>query len=247
MRALILASGRGSRLEEITEKQPKGLTLVAGKTLIDWQVSALKKAAVSEIGVTTGYYSDIFRDYFEHRFHNANWRNSNMVSSLLCAREFVKNRGVIVSYSDIIYSPNSVQQLVNCKHDIAIAYDPNWLEQWSLRYENPFDDAESFSQKNGILIDIGRRVHTISEINGQYMGLIKFSAKGWELFESFIAQYREAEIDKFDMTQVLQMMNKSGITIHTIATSDEWVEVDTKQDLLIAQQRMPSFSWYESQ
>ena len=64
----------------------------------------------------------------------------------------------IVSYADIYYTFEVIKDLVNCPDDIAISYDPNWLELWSKRFENPLDDAETFKiNKGGYLIEIGQK------------------------------------------------------------------------------------------
>ena len=41
MRAIILAAGRGSRMGDLTEEYPKCLTQFAGRTLLEWQLSAM--------------------------------------------------------------------------------------------------------------------------------------------------------------------------------------------------------------
>ncbi|WP_394200677.1 NTP transferase domain-containing protein [Shewanella waksmanii] len=243
MRALILASGRGSRLGNLTEQQPKGFTKVAGKKLIDWQLSALKCAGVEDIAVTTGYFKDCFNTLFKNQFYNHNWSTTNMVSSMLCAKSFLANQDTIVSYSDIIYSKKTIEQLVNDKNDITIAYDPNWLTQWQARYENPLDDAESFNQVNGVLTDIGRKVDSLNEVKGQYMGLLKFSKLGWSQVNTYLGKLSAQELAALDMTTMLQNLVSLGITINTVEISDEWFEVDTLQDLKVAEDHVPSFSW----
>ena len=48
-----------------------------------------------------------------------------------------------------------IDQLTKSKGDIVITYDPNWLNLWKMRFEDPLMDAENFRIKNNILEDIG--------------------------------------------------------------------------------------------
>ena len=60
MKAIILAAGRGSRMCQLTEEQPKCLTKLAGKSLLEWQQEALKATGIQEIVVVGGYrYEDL--------------------------------------------------------------------------------------------------------------------------------------------------------------------------------------------
>ena len=59
-----------------------------------------------------------------------------------------------------------------------------------LRFKNPLDDAETFVHKNNELIGIGNRANDISEIQAQYMGLIKLSKKGWNAIMIFTNHFR---------------------------------------------------------
>ncbi len=63
MRAMILAAGRGSRLSPLTDKTPKPLIKVAGKTLIEHQIAAIKKAGINEIVINTGWLGQMIMDY----------------------------------------------------------------------------------------------------------------------------------------------------------------------------------------
>ena len=52
MQALILAAGRGSRLGALTKNKPKCLYEFAGKTLLQWQIDALKPS--DHFSITSG-------------------------------------------------------------------------------------------------------------------------------------------------------------------------------------------------
>lgn len=230
MKAIILAAGRGSRMGALTSKLPKCRTVLFNKQLIEWQFSSLNHKSISEIGIVTGYLKNTFK-YNKKQFVNDNWDNSNMVTSLLAADDWLKNNTCIISYSDIIYEKKIIDQLVRSEGDIVITYDPDWLSLWKIRFQDPLIDAEKFRIKNGYLEDIGGKPKKLSSIQGQYMGLIKFSRTGWNKTKCFLNKFNKNEIDKMDMTQLLKKLLKQGFVINCIAIEGKWLEVDTENDL----------------
>ena len=72
MKAIILTAGRESRMKRITESQPKCLIEVYGKTLLDWQLSALKQSGINEIAIVTGYKREQLIDRGLMSFYNKN-------------------------------------------------------------------------------------------------------------------------------------------------------------------------------
>src|SRR6266508_3520018 len=103
MRAIILAAGRGSRLGPLGDGRPKCLVELSGKPLIVRQVAALRGGGVTEIGVVRGYRADMIRLPGVIYFENPRWSETNMVSSLCAAAQWLRNGPVIVSYADIFY------------------------------------------------------------------------------------------------------------------------------------------------
>src|SRR3989338_1674859 len=63
-KALILAGGKGTRLRPLTDKIPKGLVEVQGKTLTEWIFELLKKYGIRDVILSTGYLSEKMREYF---------------------------------------------------------------------------------------------------------------------------------------------------------------------------------------
>ena len=231
MKAIILAAGRGSRMGNLTAKLPKCMTVLFNKKLIEGQFLSLNHTSISEIGIVTGYLKNTFK-YKNKYFVNHNWENSNMVSSLLTANDWLRNDTCIISYSDIIYEKKIIDQLTKSKGDIVITYDPNWLNLWKMRFEDPLIDAENFRIKNNILEDIGGKPKNLSSIQGQYMGLIKFTKDGWNKIENFLNKLNQNEVDDLDMTQLFKKLLKQGFVINCVAITGKWLEVDTKNDLI---------------
>lgn len=230
-KAIILAAGRGSRMQKMTEDRPKGLVELDSKPMIGWQVDALRNAGITEVIIVTGYRGEQLAPYADRTVRNPDWATTNMVSSLMCAAaEF--DGPVIISYSDIIYTPAVVQQLMKAPGDTAMAYDKDWLALWKRRFEDPMSDAESFQiADDGTLIEIGGKANVPSDIKGQYMGLMRFSRK---TINAILAETSEEERSKMDMTSLLMRLIQAGHSIHGTAISGGWCEVDSTSDLRVA-------------
>jgi MurNAc alpha-1-phosphate uridylyltransferase len=62
MRAMILAAGRGERMGELTERQPKPLLEVAGKALVEHTIARLCDAGVRELVINLAYRGQQIRE-----------------------------------------------------------------------------------------------------------------------------------------------------------------------------------------
>jgi L-glutamine-phosphate cytidylyltransferase len=240
MKAIILAAGRGSRMGSLTSNLPKCRTVLFGKELIQWQLDALKDAGIFETAIIRGYLSETF-DFDVNYFENKRWAETNMVSTLVSARQWLETSTNIVSYADIVYSPESVSTLIDGNGDIVITYDPNWYDLWSLRFENPLSDAETFKLHNGVITEIGNKANSINEIEGQFMGLIKITNNGWKTINKYLNDFTPKEVDKMDMTMLLSGLINSGIEVNAVPISDKWMEVDSESDLKVYKNKYQSF------
>lgn len=243
MQAIILAAGRGSRLGSMTENQPKPLAKLAGKSLIEWQLASLAAAGVDSVHVVCGYCSEALQGYGDSRIMNTNWASSNMVRSLMCADAVLSAAPTLVCYGDIVYRPRIIRTLISSDAPLAISYDKEWWSLWSARFENPLSDAESFRQQGGQLLTIGEQVQTREEIEGQYMGLLKFTPEGWQRVSAVLAGLSAEQINKLDMTSLLRLLLSHGVPIASIAISGGWVEVDNPSDITLYEQRVADLGW----
>ena len=64
MKALILNSGIGSRMGELTSKHPKCMTDVSEReTIISRQLRMLEEAGIKDVVMTTGMLEDVLKNY----------------------------------------------------------------------------------------------------------------------------------------------------------------------------------------
>jgi L-glutamine-phosphate cytidylyltransferase len=235
MKAIILAAGRGSRMKDLTDGCPKCLVALRGKTLLDLQLEALRAAGIDEIGIVTGYKSELLAGRGLDEFYNSRWAETNMVSSLACAESWLRAEPCIVSYSDIFYAPVAVQSLMNCTSALAVTYDPNWLELWTRRFGDPLLDAETFRlNASSILEEIGNKPRSVEEIDGQYMGLLRMTPEGWEAIQKVRVNMGDIDRDQLQITGVLQsIISQNYLSVLAIPNSEPWGEVDSEADLTV--------------
>lgn len=233
MKAIILAAGRGSRMKNLTDECPKCLVELRGKSLLDWQLAALREAGITEIAIVTGYKRELLNDRGLVEFHNPRWAETNMVSSLACAAAWLETDSCVVSYSDIFYSASAVTALMHCPAMLAVTYDANWRALWEKRFGDPLLDAETFRLKaDGTLAEIGNKPKTVEEVEGQYMGLLRFTPEGWGEVVRIRSSLTAEQCDRMHMTGTLQKVIEAGrVPVAAVPYRDEWGEVDSADDL----------------
>ena len=212
-RAIILAAGRGSRMKEHTKEKPKCLNILANDTLLNWQLKSLKVGGIEKVIVVNGYKANLITGDFQ-TVTNSRWSETNMVSSLFCVPQSKVNS--IISYSDIVYKSEHVNSLKKSNGDIVITADLKWKELWELRFENPLDDAETFMSEGNILKHIGGKTDDISEIEAQYMGLLKLTEAGWKNMKEVYDSFPNDKKDNLDMTSMINHLLDRNIEVNIV-------------------------------
>lgn len=235
-KAVILAAGRGRRMGKLTADRPKAALVVADHALIDWQIAALQAAGVEEIAVVTGHGANALAGRGVTYIHNPNWASGTQVETLLCARDWIGQEPVIVSYGDILYHPCAALALLERPGDIVIAYDADHRWLWKKRFGNWLKDSETFVLGPGqVLTEIGAKPTDIEAVDGQFMGLMLFTPAG---LATLARRYRAgdpAEQKRMDFTRLLSELIAAGARIDTAANVLPWMEVDSAKDLKLAQ------------
>lgn len=241
MKVIILAAGRGSRMKKRTDNIPKCMCKVAGKTILERCLKTLDSCNISknDIGIVTGYRNDLFKESEVRYFHNSEWERTNMFVSLTKAEEWLEKESCIVCYSDIIFSKKAVTDLIDNNSPMALTYYTKFLELWNERMDNPLADLETFvlSEDKRYLIQIGKKPSDLSEIEGQYMGLIRFTPESWEWVKKIIIKTLPKSLEKLDMTTLLNALIIDGKKICAIPNSEFWLECDTEKDIEVYEEK----------
>ncbi len=235
MLAIILAAGKGTRLSPYTDEFPKPLVPIFGQPLITQQIENLRIAGIQRIDFITGYKAEKFCYFDNYCWHNAEYGHTNMVYSLMkCFELFNGQQDIIVSYGDILVNSPIIQQLIATEGDIVVSSDNHWHQYWSLRMNNIQDDAETFKVDiNGNLLSLGEPIKQLSDVNGQFIGLIKISN---DVQQKFVELYLEI-LDRdpvyarsMYMTDFITAIIGIGVNVSVSSHHRGWLEIDTVKD-----------------
>ena len=247
LKAIILAAGQGARLKPLTNNKPKCLVDLFGKSLINYSIDTFRQCGISDITIVTGYLSNLLKIPDLSYVENKNYASTNMVETLFCARETLDD-SVIISYGDIIFEQKILQKLIAAEDDMSVIVDFAWEKYWRLRFKEPLKDAESLIlDDQNFIQNIGQKPQSISEIQGQYIGLMKFQNEGISKLINFYDKSKNQSLDginplnpniqfeKSYMTDLLQGLIDDGNQIRALLISNGWLELDSLSDFEIYQ------------
>ncbi|WP_437619646.1 NTP transferase domain-containing protein [Sorangium sp. So ce1151] len=244
MKAVIIGAGRGSRLRHLTEELPKTLVPILGRPMLDSILDALAAGGFrrSDVVFVCGYKAEVIRAAYPDLTYveNRDWEQNNILLSLLCAREHLGG-GFVSTYADIVYRPEIVADLVRSPHDITLACDTDWRRRYVNRSQHPETDAEKLrADAAGRVVEISRRIPSESA-TGEFIGVMKLSARGAARFLSAFDAARAAFSERPEFREgrsfqraylidLLQHMLESGADLHKVDTHGGYMEIDTLED-----------------
>lgn len=239
MKALILAAGRGSRLNKYTFELPKCMLNFKNKSLLERQLDRLKNIQVEKIIVVTGYKSETINFEGLTYYYNENYATTNMLESLMCAAtEF--NDDFLICYSDIIYSKKLLKTISEANADFNVAVDSNWKEYWKIRYGTTNFDLETlFVDSQNNIKEIGKSTSSSEGLNFRYIGMLKFSKKAMRKIVQLYDEKKKVNENWIQsgncfkqgyFTDLLHELILFGETIKAVPFNRGWLEFDTNED-----------------
>lgn len=128
MTALILASGVGSRMGELTAARPKCMTpLPDGETILSRQLQQLQSAGTEKIVITTGAFAGLLREYVHSLgiasevvfVHNPDFGTTNYIYSMYLAEKELSG-DILLLHGDLVFE-DAVLDMVLKSKDSAMA------------------------------------------------------------------------------------------------------------------------------
>lgn len=132
MKAMIFAAGLGTRLKPLTDTIPKALLPIGGKTLLEWQLTKIKNAGISDVVINIHHFPKQIVDFCNcNQSFGMNIRFSDESDMLL------ETGGGLKKAESLLTDENSDEPILVCNVDILSNIDLRAL----MSAHNPSDLA----------------------------------------------------------------------------------------------------------
>jgi choline kinase len=226
MRGIILAAGKGSRLNGTAGESPKCLVKVGGETLIDRQIHALRRAGIDDITVVVGCQAEQVRRSCGHGItyvENSKYAQTNSMYSLWMARPLLFE-GFVVLNCDVLFHPVLLGDLISSKHENAL------LIAYREADQAPFGDEEMKVQvRCGRVREISKQMDP-ADADGENLGVVKFGPKGAAQLVTIMDRLIAAGGVRDWAPRAFREFAQVG-SLHAIGTRGfPWIEIDFPED-----------------
>jgi choline kinase len=227
MKAVILAAGRGSRLDSVPVSKP--LCPVNGRALIEWVILAAHQAGIREFVVVTGYAREPLerhlREFILGRsltmtfVPNDEWDKENGLS-VYAARECAGDRFVLLM-SDHVFDADILARLIAQPlddADLVLAVDYRILDNPTV----DLDDVTRVRTEQDRIIDIGKG---LSSYNGFDTGIFLCSSA---LFPALCESQQRGD---YTLTGGVRLLAERGRARVMNTLGAFWIDVDDEHAL----------------
>ncbi len=229
----------------LTASQPKAFTPIAGKRILDWTLDAFRQNSLGSFVFVGGYLKDVVEvDYPEFTMvENADWPNTNMLHSLVCARDFMAE-GFYSTYTDTLFRHDAVALLEDSPHEITLVMDTLWRERYRFRSQHPESDGEKMIADGNRVVRVSREIRS-EKASGEFTGVLRMTPTGAAQFLAYYdgllaslggdgiftagKPFRHAYV-----IHQLDQMIQDGVEVHCVAVPGEYHEIDTLEDHQLA-------------
>lgn len=240
MQAVILATGMGKRLGELTKNNTKCMVKINGISLINRLLEQLSKLSLNKIIIVIGYEGEKLKNYLGYSYktieieyiENPIYNKTNNIYSLYLAKEKLLEDDTILIESDLIFEDSIFTLLEQSSYPnvAVVAKYESWMDGTMVRIDN----------ENNIINFIPKKAFRYEDIALYYktVNIYKFSKEfARNQYIPFLEAYIHALGNNEYYEQVLRVITiLDNCNLKALILNNEkWYEIDDIQDLDIAE------------
>ncbi len=178
MKAIILAAGRGLRLNEGRSAIPKSMEMIGNKTIIHHQIEQCQKLGIEKFVVVVGYEKvmlteHVFKVIPKDRVHfieNTIFEKTNTLHSLYLARQYF-SEDFLYFNADVFFHPDLLKKIVN----------NNGCSELLIEKKSVGEEEVKVRVENERIVEIHKKIDP-SKALGEFIGVAKFAYKDLPAF-----------------------------------------------------------------
>lgn len=228
MKALVLAAGRGARMNELTENLPKPLISLNGKPLLGYLLDALNECGVSDVTLVSGYLSDRIESFVNGScriIRNPVYDRTNSIYSLWLAKACFSGKPFLLLNGDLVMDTDCIRKLIDHRAQTALLVDD----------QKPLKDGEMNVVISGDrIVRIGKEIGA-ENAQAESAQVVKFGAgDSARLFDRVTELIKRGRKNGFP-TMAYDVIFAQSRMVPVYTADCRWFEIDTLEDLAAAE------------
>jgi len=234
MKALILAGGRGRRLNELTKNQNKSMIELFSRPLIEYNLNHAVKAKVSEIIVVVGYRADEIISHIGDEYKGIKVKyifqkeQRGLVHAIECASKTIGNSDFILMLADEIVVEARLNEMLKKFREEGL------FAICGVTFEN---DKSSIGKTYNAMVNEKGRVFRL--IEKPRFPVNKIKGTGHCIFRNEILRCIErtpinANRGEKEMVDMIQVAIDEGKPVYVFPITKSYVNINTLEDLELA-------------
>lgn len=232
MKALVLAGGRGNRINEFSEDRNKCMVLFNDKPLIEHNLERLEGETISEIIVVVGYKAEDIINHYGTSFRDKRIRyviqreQRGLVHAIECARDALAGEDFLLMLGDEIMENSRLPEMIRFFDEDDALFGVCGI----LKVEDP----EQIRRTYALVKDEDDRIFRLIEKPRKPFNDLQ--GTGNCIFRNEILNYTQAtpihqEREEKELPDLIQCCIDEGRIVKAFRICDSYVNVNSAEDL----------------
>jgi UDP-N-acetylglucosamine diphosphorylase / glucose-1-phosphate thymidylyltransferase / UDP-N-acetylgalactosamine diphosphorylase / glucosamine-1-phosphate N-acetyltransferase / galactosamine-1-phosphate N-acetyltransferase len=227
-KAVILAAGRGTRMQDLTIGAPKPMLNAGGRPILERLLERLMEAGYSQALIVTGYRAESIEDYFrDYRFPLHFLRQSPIdgtATAALLARQFVGRDDFLLTFGDILADAPCYGAILD-----KLRREPGAEALLGVReVDDPYRGAAVYQDPDG-------RVTRIVEKPPQGQSTTRWNSAGIyavrpSLFDE-LERVPKSSRGEYELTSAISQLIEKGKLLRIFPIEGRWRDIGRPEDL----------------
>lgn len=228
MKAIILAAGIGKRFKEVTDRRPKCLIEIQGKTLLERTLTALGAAGVTQAVIVIGYRGEMIeqqvgptcagvqvRYVFNERYEKG------AILSLWSAREEFDD-DILIMDADVLFPVALIKRLVRSAQANCFLLDASAVNT---------GEEQMLLTRGGRVLNIVRGGSGDFDVIGESVGFLKVSRADAPLLREILNDLVTQGCDTIEHEEAFPIFLNQCVVGFERVDDLPWIEIDFPADL----------------
>jgi choline kinase len=241
MRAIILAAGRGARLQQ-DEEMPKCLLRFGGLTLLERHLRMLKTLGVTDVVLGLGFRHDLVAAELDRLgwqprpqiVLNPRFELGSVLTVHTAAEALTRGGEVLLMDADVLYDERIAQALIAGTTPVNRVLIDRDFEAG--------DEPVKLCVLAGVPIELRKQLAPDLEYDdiGESVGFFRFDARGAQRLAAIVAEYVNTDRSHLPHEEAVRdfIRERSQVFEVTDVTGSPWIEIDFPLDVRRAAQEI---------